>query len=732
MQTPARSDTRLGRLARFCYARRKLVLILWIVGLVAVSVMSQAVGPKYTFKFSSSSESGRAQTLLASRFPAAAGDTAYVVFNTTDPVTSPANAGTIGQLAAKLATLAHVTGVTSPLTQAGASQVDRDGHIGYAVVQFDKTSSYLPKDAIQKVIDASLATVHPGFEVELAGPPIDIVEFAVPGAATGIGVAAAIVILLFAFGSVVAMGLPLVIALMGLGISVGFIAVLSHFASTPNFAPDLAAMIGLGVGVDYALFIVTRYREGLRDGLDPKDATVLALTTSGKAVLFAGTTVVISLLGLLLMGQPFVVGLAFGSIFAVLMVLLGTVTLLPALLGFAGFKIVGRRQRKSPQAGPPTERTLAWRWSREIQRRSWPAAILSLAVLVVLAIPLFSMRQAFTDDGNAAANLTTRKAYDLLAQGFGPGYNGPLVVAVDLGTSGDTAVVPRLQQAIAADTSDLVFVAPARPNQAQDTFAITAIPRYSPQDARTVAAVQHLRNDVIPPVVQGTGVNVLVGGFTAASIDGAQSFSARLPLVIGLVVALSFLLLMCVFRSVVVPLKAAVMNLLSIGAAYGVVVAVFQWGWLGSVIGIGKTGPIDPWVPLFLFTILFGLSMDYEVFLLSRIREEWLRTGDNANSVADGLAATARVITAAAAIMVCVFLSFVIKDPIRVLKLFGLGLASAILVDASIVRMVLVPSTMELLGNANWWLPKWLDRILPKVNVEGESETLEPEPAVAP
>jgi RND superfamily putative drug exporter len=729
MATQVSSNSRLARLARLCYTRRRLVLVLWIVGLVGISVVGQMAGSAFANKFGAgNSESIRAQRLLAKQFPAAAGDAAQVVFHTTDPITSPANEAQIQRLVAALQGLPHVSGVTSPFSPAARGQISQDGHIAFATVQFDKPSSDLPKTAIQAVINKATAARQPGFQVELGGAPIDLVEFAVPGQSEGIGIGAAMIILLIAFGSFVATGLPLLVALFGVGGAFALLDLISHRFNTPTFAPQLAAMIGLGVGIDYALFIVTRYRHALHDGMEPADAVVLALTTSGRAVLFAGTTVVISLLGLLLMGQPFVVGLALGAVAAVLLVMLGSVTLLPALLGFCGRAIDKLRIPGLHRSGGGGQHTIAYRWSRVVQRHPWSAALISLVILVGLALPLFSMRQAFTDDGNAAPNLTTRKAYDLLAQGFGPGSNGPLVLAVQVPNPNEQPLAGNLASVL-SHNPDIAFVTPPRFNQAGDVAVLIAIPRSSPQDARTQALVQDLRHNVIPSVTQGTGAQVLVGGYTAGGVDAATQLSSRLPIVIAFVVGLSFLLLMAVFRSIAVPVKAAIMNLLSIGAAYGVVVAVFQWGYLGSVIGIGKTGPIDPWVPLFLFTILFGLSMDYEVFLLSRIREEWLATHDNATSVADGLAHTARVITAAAAIMVCVFGSFVIGDPIRVLKLFGLGLATAVLVDATLVRLVLVPATMELLRGANWWFPRWLDRLLPKVSVEAPEDISEPEPA---
>ncbi len=487
----------------------------------------------------------------------------------------------------------------------------------------------------------------------------------------------------------------------------------------PEFAPQVASMIGIGVGIDYALFIVTRYRQALAAGRDPQASVLEAATTAGRAVLFAGTTVVISLLGMFLMRFSFLNGLALGASAAVAMVMLASITLLPAVLGFAGTNIdkfsIPFLHRKEDDH----RTTLAWRWSREVQRYPWPTALVSLAVLVVLALPLFSIHLGSADAGNDLPSTTTRKAYDLLAKGFGPGHNGPLVLAADLSKPGSVKVLGPLEQQLRT-VPGIAAVAPPQVNPQGNAAIVSVIPTTSPQDVKTEKLVHHLRDDVIPGVVKGTGATVDVGGTTAVVIDMSATIGARLPWFIGAVIALSFLLLMCVFRSVVVALKAAVMNVLSIGAAYGLVVAVFQWGWAKSLFGIEK-GPIEAWVPMMLFAILFGLSMDYEVFLISRIREEWLRTGDNAQSVVDGLAMTARVITAAAAIMIAVFLSFVLGD-LRVLKMVGFGLAAAVFIDATIVRMVLVPATMELLGNANWWLPRWLDRLLPRVAVEAAPE----------
>jgi RND superfamily putative drug exporter len=720
-------------LAAWSYDHRRRVLVLWIGLLVVASAASGLVGNAYQDRFTGgNAESQQAEDLLQAKFPAFAGDNADVVVRTDGAVTSPANKTTLTTLVDKLKGLPHVAAVRSPFDQGGQGQISSDGHIAYAEVQFDQQSVDLPKAAIRRVIDTAEAARASGFEVQLGGQPIEFVLAPSPGSTEFIGVAAAVVILLIAFGSAIAMGLPIVTALFGIGISYAVVAFLSHGLVVPSFGPQLAAMIGLGVGIDYALFIVTRYRQALDDGAGPRTAVIHAIDTSGRAVLFAGCTVVISLLGMMLLGVSFVYGLAFGTIAAVLLVLAGSLTLLPGMLGFAGHAIDRLRVRGIRARSTPSAHSVWYRWSREVQRRPVVSALGALAVLVLLALPVFSMRLLFTDAGNDPSNLTTRQAYDLLAEGFGPGTNGPLVVAVDLTGGGGQGVVNQLAKAIGS-TPDVASVVPPQLNDSSDTAVIVAIPRSSPQAEATRTLVERLRDQVIPSATGSSGSRALVGGVTAAGVDAAQYFSQRLIWVIGGVVLLSFLLLMVVFRSIAIPVKAAVMNMLSIGAAYGVTVAVFQWGWLGSVIGVQK-GPIDPWIPLFLFTILFGLSMDYEVFLLSRIREQWLRTGDNATAVADGLALTARVITAAAAIMFCVFASFVFGD-VRVLKVFGLGLAVAVLVDATIVRMVLVPATMELLGKANWWMPAKLGRVLPTVHVEGHNEVEghhEPQPVAVP
>ena len=526
-------------------------------------------------------------------------------------------------------------------------------------------------------------------------------------------------ILLLAFGSALAMGLPIVTALFGLGVGATLGGIFSRLVETPDWAATVATMIGLGVGIDYSLFIITRFRQAMATGLHPREANVTAMGTAGRAVLFAGSTVVISLLGMLTMGLSYLDGVAASAVLAVLSMLCASLTLLPAMLGFAGKNIDRLRVPFTGRASHQGERSFWWRWSRVVQHRPWVAFVGGAVVLLIITTPLFSLRFGFPDDGNNQKSETSRQAYDLLTSGFGPGFNGPLLLVADLQNTTDrNGTVTRLSDA-ARTTQGVAFVAPAAMNPAGDTAIVTVFPTNKPQDKATDALVHRLRDTSIPSAVATSNAKVLVGGFTAISIDQSNYISQRLPIFIGSVVFLSFLLLTTVFRSPLVALKAGIMNLLSIAAAYGVMSYAVQGTWLGRLFNIPET-PIPAFVPMIMFAILFGLSMDYEVFLLSRIREEYVRTGDNGLAVADGLAHTARVITAAAAIMVFVFGVFIF-DPNVFIKQIGLGLTTAVLVDATIVRMVLVPATMELLGNANWWIPRWLARILPELHIEGDA-----------
>ncbi|MFP5353090.1 MAG: MMPL family transporter [Actinomycetota bacterium] len=709
----------LERIARFSYRRRWLMLVVWVVALIGFNVLQATAGGDYSTDFSlPGADSQKAFDLLEERFPQAAGETADIVFKAEQGVMDPEVASEMEALLARLSEVERVIQIDSPYTEAGARQISPDGTIAYATMHFEFVQGEQVPVEIGKEIQAIAAEVDlDGLTVEPGGSVIMFAEFEEPGGAEGIGILFAIVILLIAFGSVLAMGLPIATALFGIGIGMALIMLIANFANVPEFTPQLASMIGIGVGIDYALFIVTRYRAHLHSGLDPESATMKAILTSGKAVLFAGTTVVISLLGILLMGFAFVEGLAIGGAATVAVTMIASVTLLPALLGFVGNN-VDRWRLRWFHSSDKGEQAMAYRWSRMIQRRSWIAAILGLAILLAMSAPLLSLRLGFADASAGSVERSSRRAYELLSEGFGPGFNGPLLLATEVSGPEDLAALQELSGRL-SQMEGVAATSPPQPNEAGDAAILMVFPTTSPQDEATTALVRSIRTDVVPEA--GTSSPVYVGGLTASVQDFADANAERLPLLISVVIGLSFVLLVIVFRSILVPVKAAIMNLLSISAAYGTIVAVFQWGWLKEQIGIESSGPIEAWVPMMLFTILFGLSMDYEIFLLSRIREEYVRTGDNYEAVANGLAATARVITAAAAIMVTLFLVFLFGFEERAIKLFALGLATAIFVDATLVRMVLVPATMELLGEANWWLPKWLDRVLPKINIEGDA-----------
>ena len=751
----------LQRLARFCFRRRWAVLGAWIVVLVALSVLANGViGSAFRTDFKlPATESRDVFDLLAKASPEQSGATAQIVFKDDAGVKQAAVQQPMEALFQKVDALPGVEVISPFSAQSGGRQINQDGTIAFAQLNISDRSQAAYTDLADK-IEALGENVHvTGLNIQYGGDPF--AKFELP-ASELLGILAAVIILLIAFGSVLAMGLPIGTALFGLGAGLSLVTLGSHIFTMPDFSTQLAAMIGLGVGIDYALFIVTRYREALHDGASPEDATATAIDTSGRAVIFAGTTVMISLLGMFLMGLKFVQGMAVAGSVAVLTMMIAAITLLPALLGFTrervevttwrgvigllaptfgillailfgnpapallGFvvsaviiigsftfaknlrhQIPRRRQHRR-------EETFWYRWSRLIQHRPWPALVAGLVVLILLALPVLSIHLGFGDNGNLPEKQTARKGYDLLAEGFGPGFNGPLILVAPVPAGTTPQDLANVSKAVAA-TKGVQYATPA--TILKDQLASwTVFPTSAPQDKATEQLVHRLRDDVIPK----TGVDVKVGGLTAVSVDFSNFIARRLPIFIGAVLLFSFVLLMAVFRSLLVPLKAVILNLLSIGAAYGVVVAIFQWGWGASLIGLGREGPIESWAPMMLFAIVFGLSMDYEVFLLSRMREEYDRTHNNAVAVADGLAATARVITAAALVMVSVFASFVLGDN-RAIKLFGLGMAVAVLIDATVVRMVLVPATMELLGDRNWWLPKWLDRILPKLNVDGEA-----------
>jgi len=701
-------------IADFCYRRRRYVLVAWVLVLVGVIMVGSSFKAENKANYQTpGAESSKAYGLLKERLPKRGGDTIQLVFG--GDIKAPAIRSQIDGVIAKASAQRFVSDVGSPFTPDRANQISADGRVAFAEVTFDRTLDKLVNADSQyqkKFIDAIQPGTRNGLEVEVS----TFVAEQQPGSEF-IGLIFAALILLLAFGSLLAMGLPIVTALFGLGIGATLGGIASRAIETPEWAAIVASMIGIGVGIDYSLFIITRYRQSLAGGLSPREANITAMGTAGRAVLFAGGTVVISLLGMLTMGLSYLDGVVSSSVLAVVTMLAASLTLLPAILGFVGTNIDKLRVPFTGRESHQGERAFFYRWSRVVQRRPWFAFVGAALVLLIITLPVLSLRFGFPDAGNNPTSETSRKAYDQLTTGFGAGFNGPLLLVADLkGVSNPGAVVAQITDAVKG-TQGVAFVAPA--NQANDTAIITVFPKDKPQADSTGQLVHRLRDKVLPPVVRPSGTKVLVGGFTAISIDQSDYITRRLPIFIGAVVLLSFILLTTVFRSPLVALKAGIMNLLSIAAAYGVMSYAVQGTWLGNLFNIPDT-PIPAFIPMIMFAILFGLSMDYEVFLLSRIREEYVRTGDNGLAVADGLAATARVITAAAAIMVFVFGVFIF-DPNVFIKQIGMGLTTAVLVDATIVRMVLVPATMELLGNANWWMPGWLGKLLPEVHIEGEA-----------
>jgi len=691
------------------------VVAVWVVGLVAAFAGAGLAGDWSADYSTPGSESRAAADLLQERFPQSSPDTVDVVWQTRDGADSAAVRDRIDRLTADADGLEGI-GRAAPAADA---DVSADRTIGVVRIPLTELPGAVPDTTGKTLIDLAEQANGDGLRVELGG---QLIANAQEGEISSemVGLAIAALVLLLTFGTIVAAGLPLATALFGLAISSALIGVLAAVMDVPDWAPALASMLGIGVGIDYALLIVTRYRGALAAGLAPREATSEAVTTAGRSVLIAGTTVVISLLGLFLMGLPYLYGAALATIIAVIVVMAASVTLVPALMAMAGPRIERLRIPGVNRTGGDPDRTPAARWSRAVQRRPLVAAVAGVLVLLVLASPFAGLRLGFPDRGNDAADTTTRQAYDLVSQGFGPGANGPLLLAAATAGEGARDAITRLAGQLRDDPGVAAVAEPAVSRDG-DAVMLTVTPRTSPQDPATEDLVHHLRDDVLP----AAGVNMDVGGATAALVDQSQATADRLPLFIGGVVGLSFLLLLVSFRSIVVSIKAAAMNLLSIGAAYGMVAYLAEGGWAGQLVGIDTETPVPPFIPVIMFAVLFGLSMDYEVFLLSRVREEYLARGDTARAVTQGLARTARVITAAALIMVAVFGAFALSPDVS-LKLIGLGLATAIFVDATIVRMVLVPAVMQLLGDRNWWLPNWLDRVIPEAGLEG------PAPAPAP
>ena len=707
------------KIARWTMAHRRTVVVAWIVAVVGIFAVSSSVGKKTASSFTlPGTGSQQAVDLLQSRFPAQAGDADQIVFHAkTGRLTDAADRATIDTTVARVARLPHVTSVVSPYAP-GQRAISRDGTIGFATVDFDERANALPSAAVDRVISTAESARSATLDVQLGGQAIEQAQQASLGFATVVGIAAAIVILLISLGSFSAMGLPIATALLGLGAGIGVITLASHVIDMPSFATELALMIGLGVGIDYALFIVTRFRENYgSNGGNVEQAVEAAINTSGRAVLFAGVTVVIALLGMFALGVSLLSGAAVAASIGVVLVLAASLTLLPALLSLIGRR-VGEAGGRRAEA-QPTRPGFWMRWVQRVQRRPALTAVAATTLMLVLAAPALGLRLASSDAGNDPSSQTTRQAFDLLAEGFGPGFNGPLQLAVALPRAHDTEALADLTEAVKS-TPGVVSVAPPELNQAGTAAAVVAYPSTSPQSAQTSSLVTRLRDSVIPPVERNTGARVYVGGATAAQVDFSHVLASKLPLFIGVVVALAALLLLVVFRSFVIPMQAALMNLLSIGASLGIVQAVFERGWLGGLFG-AQPGPIDSFIPVLTFAIVFGLSMDYEVFLISRVHEEWQARRDASAAVREGLARTGRVITAAAAVMVSVFAAFAISGD-RVLAMFGLAMASAVFLDALVVRMLLLPAVLELLGRTTWAMPRWLDRRLPRIAIEAEDQ----------
>ncbi len=710
------------RWPRFAYHHARPVLAVAAVVFVSLGALYAFAGGSYGDRFTI--PGAEAQTLfdlLEQRFPARAGDTATVVIKAPAGISSVQSQ--VDNLKARLGTLPNVTEVSSPANN--SSDISKDGTVARITVQYDKPAIDLPTSSPEALLNLRKELTQPGFQVEAGGIVAARAERESPGGTEAIGIVAAIIILLLAFGSLVAMGLPIFTAILGLTSGFFIIGVGARFVPMPNFTAQFAAMIGIGVGIDYALLIVNRFREAESLGMSNEDATVAAAATAGRSVFFAGGTVVIALLGLWAAGIESIGWVGTAGALLVTMTVSVALLVLPALLRYAGPFVDRWRVPFFHAPAAVTTSGFGYRLSRIVQKRPLVCLVLSLSLLLLLSAPVLALRTGTSDAGNNPTSFTSRRAYDLLSEGFGPGTTGPIIVGLIID---DQSVLPKVQSLpdTLSHESGVASVSAIRVNSDKSAAVVTVIPASAPQDQATVDLINNLRHDLSADFA-GTGGRPLVGGSTALFIDVGNHVTARLPIFLGAVIALSFLLLMAVFRSILVPVKAAIMNLLSIGSSFGILVAVFQWGWLGSLLGVSRQGPIESFLPMMLFAVLFGLSMDYEVFLVSRIREEYIATGDNTEAVARGLSATTRVITAAAAIMVCVFGAFGLSDQ-RVIKEFGIGLASAIFIDATVVRLILVPSLMQLACDWNWWMPHWLDRIVPRLSFDGHHTEAAPTP----
>ncbi|MFD5617269.1 MMPL family transporter [Streptomyces yangpuensis] len=713
-------------LARWCMRHRLLAVLIWLLALGGTAAAAVTAGAAFSNNYEvPGTESGKANDLLREGFHGQGGDTDTIVWRAPDHqnARTPDIEQRMTRALDAVAALPGVGSVAGPYGPGpeSAARISPDGRTAYAVVTFDQPADSVPRAQARAVVDTAKnpTTEAGGLQVELGGRAIQLTEAPTAHLAEVIGVAVAALVLFLAFGSLAASLLPIATALVSVGTAYFGITLLGHAMPVADFAPMLGTLIGLGVGIDYALFIVTRHRKGLMRGLPVEEAATGAVATTGRAVVFAGLTVCIALLGMLVLRLNFLNGVAIAACVTVVLTVAASVTLLPALLSFIGMRALsGRERRRLAAEGPQPERTsgFAARWSAFVERHPKLLGAVATAVMVVLALPTLSLHLGTSDQGNNPAGSTTRQAYDLLADGFGPGANGPLAVVARLDGAGDRIAVDRLEQALRT-TPGVASTGPAVFNRSGDTAVLTVVPDSAPQSRATSDLVDTLRQDVIPRAGQGNSMEVHVGGVTAAYDDFAEVIIGKLPLFVGVVIALGCVLLLLAFRSIGIPLKAAAMNVAAVASSFGVVVAIFQWGWGSERLGLGSAGPIEPFLPVIMVSVLFGLSMDYQVFLVSRMYEEWLETGDNRRAVRVGLAETSRVINSAAVIMISVFLAFVLSGD-RIIAMFGIALAAAVALDAFVLRTLLVPALMHMLGGANWWLPAWLDRRLPRISIE--------------
>ncbi|MGB9998238.1 MMPL family transporter [Streptomyces pseudogriseolus] len=711
----------MAALARWCVQRRLVTVLLWLLALAGIAAGAFVAGSAYSNDYKvPGTESGRAAELLKEGFPALGGDSDSVVWHTSSGTVRDSGVEqAMTRTLDRIEELPGVASVTGPYDDGGAGRVSADGRTAYATVTFEHSGKDITSGEAQAVVETAKAAETDGLDVELGGSAVELSESSGGHTAEIVGVAVAAVVLFLAFGSLAASLLPIATALVSVGTAYAGIVLLGHVMTVADFAPMLGLLIGLGVGIDYALFIVTRHRRGLKRGLSVTEAATNAVATTGRAVVFAGATVCIALLGMLILRLNFLNGVAVAASLTVVLTVAASVTLLPALLSLIGTRALSRKERRRlAEHGPEPEMPtgFAARWSAFVERHPKLLGAVAVVVMAVLALPTFSLHLGTSDQGNDPKASTTRQAYDLLADGFGPGVNGPLTLVTHVDGAQDRLALDNLDGTLRT-TEGVASASPVTYNQGGDTAFLTVVPESSPQSKQTSDLVDRLREDVLPRAESGTSLDVHVGGVTAGYDDFASVIVDKLPLFVGVVIGLGCLLLLLAFRSIGIPLKAAAMNVAAVAGAFGVVVMIFQWGWGSELLGLGSAGPIEPFLPVIMVSVLFGLSMDYQVFLVSRMYEEWLETGDNRRAVRVGLAETSRVINSAAVIMISVFLAFVLSGD-RVIAMFGIALAAAVALDAFVLRTLLVPALMHLLGGANWWLPKWLDRVLPRISIE--------------